>query len=571
MIKSLFIKNFILVDEIKVLFTNGLNIITGETGAGKSIIVNAIGQLCGERGSPELVRTGTKRAIVEAEIDLSGIEKITQKISELDLDLENESPLLIRKELNAGGSSRIFINDSPVNLSTLSALSSMIFDFHGQHQHQRLLNPDYHIEYLDSFGGYDNLLKTFSENYAKYVSDKAALDEFKSRQLKSFQQQDMYRYQNEELTKAQLDEQELDQLRAELKVLSNVENLHQIGNNLNEILYSGEINAGDLLSTAEDHLEDLAKMDDQFAALKSNLSEARATVEEIGRFTEQYLSGLEFDPERMEYIHQRISQLEFLLKKYQKLTIQELIGWHEEIKQMLGDIDQYDDEIKQKEIDIQKLIGNLEELGKQISEKRKEAGSIFRSKITEILTQIGMPQAKFRIDQSFVEDNDSPFKMNGKKVKISETGFDKIIFEIASNAGENFYPLHRIASGGEISRIMLAIKATLSEADQIPTLIFDEIDSGISGKIAQIVGKNLSELSNFHQIICVTHLPQIAAFSKAHYKVAKQMHENRTVVDIIELNEEDQIKEIANLLGGVDLSSHAVENARHLILESKKI
>jgi DNA repair protein RecN (Recombination protein N) len=570
MLKSLYIKNFILVDEIKVVFDSGLNIITGETGAGKSIIVNAIGQLCGERASVDLVRSGSKKAIIEAEIDIKSVNNIEKIIEKLDIEFDDSQSLILRKELNTYGSSRIFINDSPINLSGLNIFSSLMFDFHGQHQHQRLLNQDNHISYLDSYCAIEKSLSIYREQYNKYTEACRLKDELISKQHKAFQMQDMYRYQYEELKKADLKFDELDDLKAELKILSNVEDLHQFGQSLTDVLYSGETNASELLSQAEADLRKLAEMDAQFETFEQNLKDALSIVEEIGSFTEKYLDGLEFDPQRIEFIHQRIASLEFLLKKYQKTKITDLIEFHNEIGKMLDNLEQFDEAIKQKEKEIIILQGELIITGEKLSQIRKDGAQRFEKAISEILHHIGMNSASFQVKHSYSEDPYSALITNGKSVKPGKDGFDEIVFEVSTNAGEDFYPLQKIASGGEISRIMLAIKSVLAETDQIPVLIFDEIDSGISGRIAQIVGKNLSELAKYHQIICVTHLPQIAAFAGSHYKVNKIEQDHRTKVEISQLNTEQQIQEIAHLLGGVDLSDHAMQNARHLIAESKK-
>jgi DNA repair protein RecN (Recombination protein N) len=570
MIKSLYIKNFILVDEIKVVFDSGLNIITGETGAGKSIIVNAIGQLCGERASSDLIRSGAKKAIIEAEIEIDAIQNIEKVINQLDIEFDGSPSLIVRKELNSSGASRIFINDSPINLSRLNLLSSILFDFHGQHQHQRLLDQDNHITYLDSYCKIEKSLIIYKEQYHQYLEVLRERDELITKQHKAFQMQDMYRYQNEELTKAELKEDDLDELKAELKILSNVENIHQYGRALTEALYDGESNAGEILSRAEEDLGKLAEMDAQFETFTQNLRDARSIVEEIGSFTEKYLNGLEFDPQRIEFIHQRIASLEFLLKKYQKSNIFDLIELHNEIGQMLGDMDQFEEAIKHKEKEIISLQSELILAGEKLSQIRKEGAREFEKKITVIMHHIGMSNASFRVKQSYLEDQNSPLKLDGKNIKPGKHGFDEIAFEVSTNAGEDFYPLQKIASGGEISRIMLAIKSVLAETDQTPVLIFDEIDSGISGRVAQVVGKNLSELAHYHQIICVTHLPQIAAFAGSHYKVSKMVQDHRTMVEISQLNSEQQIQEIALLLGGVDVSDHALQNARHLISESKR-
>lgn len=571
MIKSLHIKNFALVDEITIEFRQGLNIITGETGAGKSILVNAIGQLCGERSSIELVRDGADKAIIEALIDAEPGRDLKDIINRLDFEIDDLSAILIRKEIKAAGSARIFVNDSPVTLNKLNQLSKYLFDLHGQYQHQQLLHPENHIIYLDNFGGLANEVNRFGALFDRYRQAIKELDDLKSQQLQAYQQNDMYRYQNEELSKAELDAEELDQLKAEMQILSNVEDLHQYGSAVNALLYSGESNASHLLAQAEDALKALADLDPQFKEMQENLVSAREAIEEIGRFSEEYISEIEFNPERLEKINQRIAHLEFLLKKYQKQQISELIEFHNEIANLQNNLDQFDELIKQKEREIDGLIDEIRTSGLALSEKRRLVSADFQEKITEVIKQIGMPHSTFRVDRHFKENETSPFAVEGKNIGVTTRGFDFIQFEIASNAGEHFKPINKIASGGELSRIMLALKSILARADQVPTLIFDEIDAGVSGKIAQVVGRKMSELAQFHQILCVTHLPQIASFAQTHYKVSKIVEENRTFVDIDLLNEEARLKEVAALLGGKDVSQQALDNATQLIIESQKM
>ena len=571
MIRYLFVKDFVLVNRLEIEFQSGLNILTGETGAGKSILVNAIGQLCGERSSPDLVRNGAKKAILEAHFSVRNVANIDRMLADLEVDPLEDDVLIIRKEIHLNGAARVFVNDTPVTLNRLHRLSSLLVDLHGQHQHQQLLHPENHIVYLDAYGKLNDRVREFSALLSQYEQAQKELEQLKEAQIKSFQQQDMYRYQVEELTKAQLNPDELDELKAELKVLSNVETLHQLGASLVDILYSGEINASDLLSQAESDLNRLADLDRDFSPYRDNLEEARATIEEIGRFTEEYLSGLEFNPERMEFIHQRISRLEFLLKKYQKKNIRELIDYHQRIEQLLSEQEQYDDRIQEKEKQIAEMIRLLTEKGEKLSADRSKIAKSFQRQISEVLIKIGMPNARFKVQQLLRGREESPFVVNGTPSSPTARGFDQIVFQLSANSGEDFKPLHKIASGGEISRVMLALKAILADSDQIPILVFDEIDAGISGKIAQRVGYEMSKLAQLHQIICVTHLPQIAAFASAHYKVYKFTEENRTFVDVQYLQEDARIEEIATLLGGAEISDHALSNARHLIKESQTL
>ena len=572
MIQSVYIKNFALVEELSVEFGPGLNIITGETGAGKSILVNAIAQLCGERSSTSLVRNESKKAIIEAGFSIVPWPDIETLVEELEIEIEDFSSIILRKEINTNGNTRTFINDSPVTLNKLNAFSSMLVDLHGQHQHQRLLHPENHLAYLDGFGTYEKQLRRFAELLIQYKNNVAKLKELKTQQYDSFQKQDMYKYQCDELNKAELSEGELEELQNELKVLANIETLHQVGEALGQLLYSGESNAGNMLTTAGDNLAKLEHLDAKFSGLKENIASARDTVEEIGRFTEQYLSELEFSPQRMEYLHQRIAQLEFLLKKYQKKNISELLLQLDEMRRLLDNTEQFDELIKAQQDQVDTLVLEVNVLGAGISELRKKTASDFESEITQVMAAVGMPQADFRIRFSLIQNKSAlPFKFESEPVSAESTGFDKIMFEIASNQGSVFTPIHKTASGGEISRLMLSLKSVLARTDKIPSLVFDEIDAGISGKIAQIVGVKLAKLSQFHQILCITHLPQIAAFANRHYKVEKYTEDLHTFVDMQSLDEQQRETEIANLLGGKDISDQAIENARHLIFEAQKL
>ncbi len=571
MIKSLYIKQFALVDELTVSFTEGLNIITGETGAGKSILVNAIAQLCGERASTELIRSNAQKAIIEVQIAVQPWEELKELVNELELEIEDYSEIFIRKEIRSSGNSRTFVNDTPVTLNQLSRLSGMLLDLHGQHQHQRLLHPEHHIHYLDAYGGYDTLLQAYTNLLKEYKTQLHRLSDLKQRQLEAFQKQDMYRFQLDELTRANLQDDELGGLRAEYKILSNVETLSRAGGEVSAALYSAEPNASLLLSRAEEALRQLEALDDSFAGLADNCTSARETVEEIGRFTEQYLSGLEYNPQRMEYVHQRISQLEFLLKKYQQTDVDGLIRLRDEMHHLLTDTAQFDEQISEVREIVDALIVRLNKAGNKLTEARKAAAEKFARAMDRALAEIGMEQARFRVSVQHAEAKESVFTVDKKAVQAQPTGFDVLVFEIASNKGEPFRPLHKIASGGEISRIMLALKSILAESDKIPSLVFDEIDVGISGKIAQIVGRKLANLSRLHQILCVTHLPQIAAFANSHFKVLKKTEENHTFVDVKPLDMQLRETEIAHLLGGEALSAQAVENARHLIAEAQNI
>ncbi len=569
MLKSLYIKNFALIDELRIEFSEGLNIITGETGAGKSIIVNALAQLCGERSSSELIRKGAAKAILEAEIEFEPRHEIVKILQDLDIDSQVPSTLILRKEISAKGNSRTFINDTPVSLGRLNEISSYLIDIHGQHQHQRLLHPENHLEYLDAFAQLNEAVRAFGDTLTRYRRKIAERDTLRARRLKSTQLQDMYRFQMEELRKAQLQPGELDELYNELKRLNNIEYIHQLASNVGELLYLGEPNASGFIADAEKNVQKLAEFDREWVEFNESLSEARASIEEIGRFVSDYLANLEFDPQRLEYVQERIGQLEFLLKKYQKTTVEELVAYLQEIENYSADMEQFDEQIRQVEDEIEVLQKRLQHLGQTLSEKRREAAERFEGQIAEVFKRVGMMNARFHVRLEMKKQSDSPFILNEIPVEINDRGFDSAVFELASNAGEDFKPLHKIASGGEISRIMLALKTLLAVVDQVPSMVFDEIDAGISGKIAQVVGLQMARLSRKHQILCVTHLPQIAAFAHSHFKVSKNTEDNRTYVDIEQLDDVGRVHEIATLLSGKEIAEQTLENARHLIAEAQ--
>ena len=321
MIESLYIKNYILVDEMLIGFGPGLNIITGETGAGKSIIISAIGQLCGDRASAELVRNGATKAVLELQVKQSYTPALIEELKQLDIDYEPDENLILRKEIKESGASRIFINDSPANLTTLNRLSQKIIDLHGQHQHQKLLHPENHILYLDAFGGLQDAISNFRKRFTEYKIQAQRLKQLKRNQAGTFEKQDMYRYQVAELENENLQHSEDEELKTELTKINNLESIHQAASGVSDVLYSGTENAVEKIITAEKFMDSLAAMDKEFKPFLSNIQQARETLEEVGRFTENYLNGLQFDPERFDQLNQRLSRLEFLFKKYQTLNV----------------------------------------------------------------------------------------------------------------------------------------------------------------------------------------------------------------------------------------------------------
>jgi len=569
MIRSLFIKNFALLDEVNIRFGEKLNIITGESGAGKSIIVGALAQICGARGSIDLIRNGQKKAVIEVEFDIKKSNKISSLMKQLDIDFDNSS-LLIRKEIHQSGHSRIFVNDSPIALTALNQISSQLIDLHGQHQHQLLLHPENHLAYLDAFAGLGGSVQDFQEQIAQYGTmcrEEERLLELKVNALKA---EDIFRFQIDEIAEATAGESDLEALHQELSRLNNFEKLHQAAQAVLQAFYAGDNNAVGMISGVRSDFDMLVGLEKEFASFADGLTGARETLEEIGQACERYLSEMEFDPQRAEFLRGQIARLEFLLKKYQKIDMTDLMAYQEQISQELSGIGHLDTDIENIRSKKKRQERMLLEVGLELSRQRHQAAIQMGQTLNLFFDEIAMKGSRFLFDQKFFPVDDSPFSIDGQPIRLLAAGFDQVTFLFSANPGEPPKPLHKVVSGGEISRIMLALKSVLAAKDHIPILVFDEVDSGISGKAAQIVGKKIADLTGFHQLICITHLPQIAAYGDRHYKVQKKSTKDRTAVTVELLDEQARKTEIAGLLGGVSISTEAIQNAGRLLEEARK-
>ncbi len=564
MLKKLYIKDFAIVDYLQIDFESGFQVLTGETGAGKSILVGALRLLCGERGQSDLVRSGSDKAILEAEFKFPIDSKKRSILEELAVELISDV-IIVRREINTKGVSRAFINDTPVNMNALGTITELLIDLHGQHQHQRLIHPENHITYLDAFGKIQPILEKYKSAYKEYHNQKNLLEGLIEKRKKSYEIHDLYTFQVNELTKANLKEEELELLISERKILENNEALFDVSSKVATLLYSAEDSASRIISEAINKLKSMTEIDPSFIELIKNLESAQVSVEETGRHCESYGSNLEFNADRLEEIRSRESELAWLLKKYQVFNIPALITRLEEMKKNLDEIENFDEKIDKLEKNLEEIRKKLQEISLVLSEKRQELGKIFEKELESLLISVGLQNASFKVNQSWQEKEGGIVSVNGKTYELSENGMDQIEFNVGLNVGEPTRPLHKVASGGEVSRIMLCIKTLLADSDDIATLVFDEIDSGISGRLAQIVGKKMLEIAKHHQLIVITHLPQIAAQSDSHFSVAKNEVEGRTIVSVQKLKADERILDIAKLLGGEQVTPQAIANARELL------
>ena len=561
MLKKLYIKDYALIDELTVQFGTGLNILTGETGAGKSIIIGALSMMLGERARSDVVRQGTPKAIVEGCFIVPALDEYSWLWQEID---KNPDGLVLRREINANGRSRCFANDSPISGTLLSTIGDLLIDLHGQHAHQTLLKSEQHINYLDDFGIDDDLLQKMSETYRKYNSLSTELQKLIQEEAVLREKRELLEFQVKEIASINPQEGEEERLEAEEKLLRNSEKLFQTASQLSELLYAGDGSVSEKLSFAEESLRGLQDVDSQIPKWMKACESSRITVEETINSLQAFVAKIDFNPEKLEEMRERLGLFVHIKKKYGG-SIEQVIAFRKDSEEKLTHIDSMGDLISEKTESLQKEKENLTRLSINLSDLRTKIAKDLEKNTTHIFEELGLKDGTFRIEIHQKEDENGAVCLNGKNVTVSAKGIDRVEFLISMNPGEDPRPLVKVASGGEISRIMLALKTVLAEADNVPVLVFDEIDTGISGRIARVVGTNLKILSEKHQIICITHLPLIASLGDAQYTVEKVAREGRSKTTIRLLDDGERIAEIAKLIGGEKITDSAFESARELL------
>lgn len=561
MLLELAVQNFALIDKLTVRFNEGLNILTGETGAGKSIIIDAVNMAIGERADKNYIRTGTDKATIQILFQSTNPE-LKSFLAEQDIELEDGDTLILTREIYSSGRSVCRINDRVVTLSTLKEVSKYLIDIHGQHEHQSLLYPENHIEILDSFGDQEiiPLRKRIAEKYTSLKELKEKLKNLCGNDLERERKVDLLSFQLNEIDHAKLRMDEVEQLTAEQLLLSNSEKIHHTMAKAYEILYNGAEEypsvldgIGNMVSEIE-HFKDLDK---HIANIFLVLQECQYKIEDVSRDIRSYRDHIEFDPQALEQVEKRLDQINSLKRKYGK-DIEEILSYRQTIFEELEEIKNSEAIAAELNQQIQVLQEELMDLSLSLRKNRMKIGKILEKRITEELVSLNMEKAAFRID--FVESVDKR-----GQVQLTAKGIDRVEFLISTNAGEPLKSLSKIASGGEMSRIMLALKTILAKNDNIPTLIFDEIDTGISGRTANVVGEKLASISKTHQILCITHLPQIARMADTHFYIEKISTEDQTLTSVRELQKKERISELGRLLGGTKITDLTLEHAKEML------
>jgi len=569
MLRMLNIRNFALIDHLTLDFSSGLNILTGETGAGKSIIVDAINLVLGARAFDEQVRSGENQAVIEAWFDLDWEGVIAGILSDLGISCGEEG-LLIRREINRGGRNRTFINDSLVAQATVEKIGENLVDIHGQHTHQSLLYADRQLDLLDDFGGLQKLRDDFIQHYHRWQKLTQTLEQMMGDEKEKARQLDLFDFQMKEIDGARLRSGEEEELMAERVILLNAEKLYQNVFQAYQLLYGMENRDTviDRLVEVINSLQVVASIDERAKPWLEEIKSSRLTLEENSRMLRDYQEKIEFNPHRLEEIEERLDLIHRLKKKYGD-SIEEILHYREKIDKQREQIIHREEEMEQVKKQLEEVIAELQDMAIDLSRRREQVARELEVRVEEALKNLGMEKARFSVAITHKEDPQGIIMLDDKRWELRSRGIDRIEFLLSPNPGEELKSLARIASGGELSRIMLALKSILAGVDRIPTLIFDEVDAGIGGRIAQVVGKELSLLGNSHQVICITHLPQIASFALTHYRVVKKPVEDRVLTRVEKLEAEDQIEEIARMLAGEEITAVTLQHAREMVQQSQ--
>lgn len=549
MLKKLTIDNYALIEHTCIDFSAGFTVITGETGAGKSIMLGALGLLLGQRADVNALRDAEKKCVTEAVFDISAY-KLQHFFEENDLDYDDEC--LVRREVAPNGKSRAFVNDTPVNLTVLKGLGDHLLDIHSQHQNLLLSNANFQLNVIDVVAGNEDLLKQYKANFAVYKQGLHELKKLMDDAAKNSSDTEFIQFQYNQLLEAQLQDGEQEALEAEQSTLSNAESIKMGLSTAAWQISEGDAN---VLSNLKEAVSCLSNIAEAYPAVKPELDRLNSSLielKDVAHELEAHQNGVEANPARLEEVDARLSLLYSLQQKHRVESVGELIALRDEYEKKLSRIDSYDEDIAAMKKQLGKQQAELKALAAQLSESRKAVAPNLEAELCDLLHALGMPNARMQVG----------FEMTSG---LAELGTDMVSFLFSANKDRNLQPIASIASGGEMARVMLSLKSVLSRSLGMPTIIFDEIDTGVSGDIAAKMGSIMQQMGNYMQVISITHLPQIAAKGGAHYMVYKTDTDDATVSHIRQLSDEERVEQLARMLSGTQMTEAAMQNARELL------
>ena len=563
MLKELSIRNFAIIDDLQIRFSEGLTILSGETGAGKSIILNAVNLLLGSRASADLVRTGAQNAELEALFQITGSSRVANIMAEHGY--EPSDGLLVRRIISRSDMNRVYINGRMATIQLLNAITENLASISGQHVHQLLLKEEQHLLILDQFGGLMPLREEVSAYFHQMLPFLEKLKELNTIKERQVEQIELLEFQLKEITTANPawgEDKALEQERVRLK---NAEELYQVVYNSIESLYSAPGSVIEKLVDVKKNLDKISQIDPQLKSKTAKLSDTTYQIEDLIEGLRSYLNSIQMDEKQIDAVEERLDTLNKLKRKYGG-SIEVVFDKLKSIEQDLANVENIADSIRDTETQISGLHSKLKDRALNLSRRRKKTADKFAKKVIDQLATLMMSKTEFKASlQVMAADGKTNQYLTANNHIITETGIDRATFLIAPNIGEALKPLASIASGGELSRVVLALKALLVKTDSVETVVFDEVDAGIGGGVAEVVGKKLADLAAHHQVICITHLPQIAKFGDQHYSISKHVTKGRTRTSISLLSDKDRYKEIARMLGGEKITQATLEHAREML------
>ena len=551
MLKQLSIQNYAIIDAIDIKFLGGMNVVTGETGAGKSIIMGALGLILGDRADSSALVNKEKKCIVEGVFKADNKAGVKKFLKDNELDADEE--LVLRREIGVNGKSRAFINDTPVNLEQLRELSSLLVDLHQQFDALQLGENDFQREVVDALAGNKNIIGEYRINYSEWKRVQQELDELKDQKKQFDKEADYNRFQFTELDEAGFRENELEETDAELKMLNNSEGIKSALSKVYFELKESESPLVSQLKGLSNQLQVYASFHPQLPELIKRLQSAQLELQDVAGDLNSISDHINFSPEKIEQLNDRLSLGYKLMKKHGVKTTNELLAIQSQLQEKLQAVLNIDDNIQQKEKELSATYKSALQLANEISEARKKQIKPLEEKVNKLLAQVGMPNAKIKVE---IKDED----------ELNSYGKNSIEFLFDANRSKQFLPVRKVASGGELSRLMLCIKSLVAQKLDMPTLIFDEIDTGISGEAARQVGIIMKELAGNRQVICITHQPQIAGKADAHFFVFKNIVKDKVSTGVRHLSTDERIVAIAKMLSGEKPTAAAIENAREMVM-----
>ncbi len=554
MLNHIRIRNFAIIDHLDLDFDDQLTTLTGETGAGKSILLGALGLLLGDRADSDSVRAGSSKAEISAEFDISQLEHVQAWLKDKELDAEHDC--LLRRRLGADGRSRAFINGSAVPLQDMRQLGEMLVDIHGQHEHQSLMKPDMQRQLLDDYANHQKLIEKVKANYQQWHQKQQQLKQLQESSKDKNDRLDLLRYQVSELEALSLQPGEFDQLQKEHQILANSDQLSSDANTALNALYDADENSiYSQLSHQARTIESMASADSSLTPALDMLNEALVQVEETSSLLREYQDNLNNDPQRFDEVETRLGIIHDLSRKHQ-VDSEQLIPLFENLSASLNELENVDENLSQLEAEVASLEKAYFTSAKKLSESRNKTAKKLNKGISDSMQTLGMSGGRFQVQIT-------------EKEKPGTHGLDQIDFMVSTNSGQPFKLLAKTASGGELARISLAIQMITAQQGRIPTLIFDEVDTGVGGGIAEIVGKHLRALGESRQVFCITHLPQVASQAHHHMQVYKQSDGKETRTEIIPLEMEQRVDEISRMLGGLEITQQTIDHARDMLNRSQ--